>query len=353
MNIELLTDKNVDEYETFLLANPQTLLYASNKYRKFLEKLLDCESYYLLACNNYGSITGSLPIMLSRQDSHLGRIANSLPYYGSYGSIILSSNISENASYIRQSLLEHAYKTLNNLGVSAYTLITSPFDDMANYRQKCLEGCLIDHRLGQITTLPQQSEDPGATLLKMFEDPRPRNIRKAIKSGVKCRYSHSEGDMNFLYETHQDNIRSIGGIPKDKKFFDLVPEVFDESDFRIYTAEFQGRPVASLLVFYFNKTVEYFTPAIIDEFRSFQPLSLIIFEAMKDAVSLGYRYWNWGGTWLSQKGVFDFKRKWGAETREYLYFTKIFNSGIKNASKEALSKEYPNFYIIPFKELIV
>ena len=40
--------------------------------------------------------------------------------------------------------------------------------------------------------------------------------------------------------------------------------------------------------------------------------SLLIFEVMLDAVEKNYEYWNCEGTWESQKGVYDFKKKWGA-----------------------------------------
>ena len=40
-------------------------------------------------------------------------------------------------------------------------------------------------------------------------------------------------------------------------------------------------------------------------------MALILNKAFDDAKMKGYKYWNWGGTWLSQKGVFRFKKKNG------------------------------------------
>jgi lipid II:glycine glycyltransferase (peptidoglycan interpeptide bridge formation enzyme) len=120
----------------------------------------------------------------------------------------------------------------------------------------------------------------------------------------------------------------------------------------VYIGTHDGQPIAALLVFYFNGTAEYFTPVIISEHRNTQALALVIYEAMKDAVSLKKcKYWNWGGTWLSQRGVYDFKKRWGTSDYPYYYYTKLFNEGVRFSSKEALLKNYPGFFVLPFSEL--
>jgi len=72
---------------------------------------------------------------------------------------------------------------------------------------------------------------------------------------------------------------------------------------------------------------------------------------MCEANANGYKWWNWGGTWLTQDGVYRFKNKFGAVDKEYKYFIKINNRDIYNSSKEELLKEYDNFYVIPFDKL--
>jgi len=72
---------------------------------------------------------------------------------------------------------------------------------------------------------------------------------------------------------------------------------------------------------------------------------------MKDAIEKNYRYWNWGGTWKSQKGVYDFKKKWGASDKKYYYYSKIINPKILNQQAVSLLNRYPNFYTLPFEKL--
>ena len=96
-----------------------------------------------------------------------------------------------------------------------------------------------------------------------------------------------------------------------------------------------------------------YTPVIVEEHREKQPLSLLIFEAMKDASKEGYKLWNWGGTWLTQDGVYRFKSRWGTKDINYYYYTKINSERIYHCSKEELLNEYNDVFVIPFSHLKV
>ena len=107
-----------------------------------------------------------------------------------------------------------------------------------------------------------------------------------------------------------------------------------------------------MMVLYFKNTVEYFCPATEENWRSHQPLSALIHLAMCDAISeRGSRTWNWGGTWESQTGVYDFKKKWGAQDMRYEYFTQIFQNSVLKCSQAELMDNFNGFYVLNFKRL--
>jgi hypothetical protein len=346
-----LTEDMYEGYEAFLLCSNYTLLYASLVYKKFLENLLACKSAYFIALDAMDRIVGALPLMIS-QSAAYGAIANSLPFYGSNGGVVLAEGVNEiEGRNIRQILLEVSEDYIKEKGCAASTVITSPFEGDNAWYEQHYKYEFLDYRIGQVTPLPLLTDDLSEQLMMMFNDPRPRNIRKAMKSGINWYVSHKEDDLEFLCKVHHQNIAAVNGIPKDDRFFSLIPSFFGKRDYRIYIAENEGVRVAALLLFYFNKTVEYYTPAIVEEYRAIQPMSLLIFEAMKHAVQNGYQYWNWGGTWATQKGVYDFKRRWGTREYKYFYYTKIYNKNILKGSREILLSEYPYFYVLPFKEL--
>ena len=331
------------KYEDFLMNNEKTLLYVSNKYRKLLKQFLGAKDCYFLAVKN-GEIVGALPAFL-KVNSELGNVLNSLPFYGSNGGVIeLRGDY-----YVRKILLAEFYSFAKDNKCISATIITSPFEANIEFYEKETNFTYKDVRIGQITQLPENNGDVSEKIMRMVDGVRRRNIRKAIRNGIVVKEEFSEEILRFLIKTHTENISSIGGIPKPKEFFELIPKIFDyDREFKIFTAFKDNIPVASLLVFYFNKTVEYFTPAIVKEFRPLQPLSLLIFTAMQEAIKKGYKYWNWGGTWVTQESLYRFKKRWGTEDFPYYYYTKIYDRSILNVSEEKLIQEFPYFYVFPF-----
>lgn len=340
-------DKSWDEkYECFIRQSPVTLLYASVAYRQLLLDYLGADPIYLGAKDLDGSLLAVLPAFLKKNERY-GNIINSLPFYGSNGGVIEHKGNRE----IQRGLLRFFDEIALQQSCAATTIITSPLQSHDELYDRYAKYDFKDQRIGQITSLPGQTDDLAHNLISMFSDPRPRNIKKAVKSGVRVRWSRDSDDMNFLYETHCQNILAIGGIPKQRQFFEQVLTSMPKNNFKIYTANIDGKLVAALLLFYYNRTVEYFTPSILDGYRTQQPLSLVIFEAMKDAIAENYSHWNWGGTWLTQNGVYDFKKRWGTVDYPYFYYSRLYNDGLLKLTPAQLLSEYPNFYVLPFNQL--
>ncbi len=208
---------------------------------------------------------------------------------------------------------------------------------------------IIDERVGQFTLLPQQ-EDVEESLMQSFHYKTRNMIRKAQKVGVSVEVDNSA--MAFLCQTHEENMLEIGAAAKPGRFFDLIPAYFEaERDYRIYVAKIGGEPVASLLVFFYNRTVEYYTPVVKKEYRETQALSATVFRALCDAANNGFTWWNWGGTGLSQEGVYRFKSRWGTQDMRYQYFTHVSNMAVLSTPRAELLAAYPYFYVVPFSAL--
>jgi hypothetical protein len=347
IRIDILNESREEECDAFLLQDPGTLLYASNKYRKLLKAFLGEDDKYLVASDVNGNITGVLPTFIKKNKNY-GNVLNSLPFYGSYGGIIEHRGTVE----VRESLLNAFYSLAEENECVSSTLITSPFERNINYYETNLKFTYKNERIGQINELPDSGNALDNVLMKSFEEVRRRNIRKALKSAVEVKNEISLDVWEFLISTHKNNMKAIGGIAKPEHFFELIPDFFTWcTDYKIFTAYKDDQPIAALLLFYFNKTVEYFTPVVVDEYRTYQPLSLIVFEAIKDAVARGYRWWNWGGTWKNQTGVYNFKKKWGAKEYPYYYYVNVHEKGITGLSKDVVLREYPYYYVLPFDRL--
>jgi len=342
LKIDHLYSSGNDSHYQYVYRNPDSLIYGTPRFMSLIGKHLDAEPGWLIAKKNC-EIVGLLPFM--KKNGPLGPILNSLAYYGSNGGVIQHVKDDEAKAH----LISEFYKMAAEEKCISATIISNPLEKDSEFYHKHTCYDLLDERIGQITHFPDEIEPDN--LMKIFKNPRPRNIRRAMREGIEVVRSQEEESIKFLYKTHVANIESIGGLSKKKDFFDLIPKIMKKTDWMIYVARLQEQPVAALLVFYFNKTVEYFTPVVLDQYRNTQALSLSIYRAMQDAQASGFKNWNWGGTWLSQTGVYDFKKRWGTTDYPYYYYTRVYDDSVKRQTKEALLEQYPGFYVLPFSQL--
>ena len=339
IQVSITEGAGCNDFRDYVLQNSSTLIYSDPRFLELLSEHLSASCSWLVARQN-SEIVGLLPYL--KKDGPLGPVFNSLAYYGSNGGVIQVKPDSESKS----SLVDAFYMIAADDNASSATIITNPLELDSDFYNKQIEYDFRDERIGLFTHLPL-SED---LLIARFENPRPRNIRRAIKEGVTVAKGSSDA-LPFLYEIHAENMRSIGGLPKRRSFFDAIPTKMHEDDWSVFTATLDGKPIAALLLFYFNQTVEYFTPVIVETHRNTQALALAIYEAMRDAINRGFINWNWGGTWLSQGGVYDFKKRWGTSEYRYHYYTRVFNSALTSCSPEYILHHYPGFYLVPFNQL--
>lgn len=343
MQLEVSSGSGDDEINDYVSACPNSLIYSCPSFIDLISDHLEACPGWILAKNKSG-ISGALPFVQSKLGD-LGTVFNSLPYYGSNGGVLQDVQDDQAKRFLVEAYFDYA----QSQNACSATLITNPLVLDHEIYETTIKGFIRDERIGQITHLP---ENLGDELIKIFDDPRPRNIRRALKEGVQVSSGNEKVSVEFLYKVHVENMQAIGGLSKSWDFFEKLLSVMPRDLWSVYIGSRDDQPIAALLVFYFNGTAEYFTPVIISEHRNTQALALVIYEAMKDAVSQkGCKNWNWGGTWLSQGGVYDFKKRWGTSDYPYYYYTKLFNERVRSSSKEVLLKDYPGFFVLPFTEL--
>lgn len=340
--IDILKADHIERIYQFLVQQPKALLYCSPRYVALVSDYLKADYFWLALCDDE-QIIALLPVMVTI--GKFGPVYNSLAYYGSNGGVIDSTDSPSN----KQTLIAAFYRLAEETGACSATIITNPLYQDASLYENFISYDYRDQRTGQITLLDNVTD--ADSLMRRFESPRPRNIRKAIKSQVRVTRSNNRAAVESLYAIHIENMQNIGGLAKEKAFFDRLADYMQQDDWAIYEARVGDDTAASLLVLYFNHTVEYFTPVVKQEFRETQALSLVIFEAMLDAAKSGFNKWNWGGTWLTQDGVYQFKKKWGTTDYPYFYYTRVFNEAVLSSNREELLREYKGFFVLPFDVL--
>jgi hypothetical protein len=347
LNIQKLTPEFESKYQSFLQNQPRPfpLFFYSNEYRKTLKATLECEDWYFLAINDEGEILGALPSFLFRNKRY-GAVLNSLPFFGSHGGVLTLPGM--DSIVISKSLINAALSLAEAEKVVSYTVISAPFYPNSNINEGVIDFSYTTDRIGQWTPL-----DGHIEAMENIHYKTRNAIRKGAKSGFTLTCEGTDDCWNFLVDTHTSNMSGLGAVARPRRFFEAVRAHIEEgSGYKLWVARLNNKPVAALLLFYFNETVEYFTPVVVEEYRSLQPLSFIIFEAMKDAEKNGYRWFNWGGTGKQQSSLYRFKSRWGAQDIGYRYYTKIFDPQLLETPAEVLLEEYPYFFVRPFNKIV-
>jgi len=354
IEIKLLNRSIESEYKEFLENCDHAMLYHSLNYRDFLKAFLtdSAKDYYLLAFNQ-SKLIGALPTFIMNCDTY-GNVLNSLPFYGSHGSILLSRDAPPETSNKLLSALKNLCLKFN---ISLATIVDNPFNSYQVPIAESLSYDFTDQRIGQITNLPDHQISGLEEKLFSIYHSKTRNIvRKSLKNNLIFGHENSLEALEKLHKLHDENLKKIGGIAKPFSFFSAVSKTFKyDDDYRLYTAKtIDGEIVCGLLLLYFKNHVEYFVPATLDSWKNAQPLSGLIHYAMLDACNeRGSRIWNWGGTWLTQDSVYHFKSRWGTKDLPYYYYTRNFKDQkfLNDLDRVTLQQNYPWFYTLPFSAL--
>jgi len=302
IEIEMLDKTRYLEYEDFLISHEQSLFYHSTRYKDFLEDLLGCESRYLLAYDK-------------------GKIAHQV-LFREYNQFVTSNNV------VSSTVVENPINLLT----------TAPIHNMK------------DSRIGQLTSIGGY-ENYEEAIFKIIDGNRRNEIRRAQKHEVTIIEDNSQ--IDFIRLVHQNEMKKHNRKFKTDEFFCKIHKHFEPGeDFKIFIAYRENRPVAGLLMFYFNKTAEYFMPIVLEEERIFQPMSLILYHALLDAMKRHFKWFNWGGTWLTQEGVYRFKKQMGAIDYPYQYYTQINKLDILKKNPDDILKIYNDFYVYNFSEYV-
>jgi hypothetical protein len=322
--------------ESLHTAVPGALIYTSPRFIRFLEQTLDRRATWLLA-HRGDELVGAAPYF--EVSSPVGSVMSSLPFFGSNGFPVGSSPAAVEA------LLGQLRGRANSIpDLISWVVIGNPFVEVSTRAERLL-GPPADTRIGQFSDLTRENLESG------FDSSRRRNIQKATALGPDISVEMGAKALKFLVDSHAEGMREIGGRAKPPVVFENLVDCLASSEVRLATARFDGTRVAALLTLRFGQTVEYFTPTVLKEYRDTQVLSLLIYQEMLAAQEDGFSVWNWGGTWHSQQGVYEFKKRWGAEELTYSYFIHEGpNSAAAPKDFQSIHHHFPYCYVRPLVE---
>ena len=297
-------------WDAYVLACPQATFFHRAGWQKVLRQVFGHATYFLYAeCD--GCIDGVLP--LAQVKSLLfGHSLVGLPF-AVYGGVAASSEVAA------QALQAEAERIAQSLGVEHLELrhIQRRHDDWP------VQDLYVTFRK---EILPVE----GDNLLAIPRKQRAM-VRKGIKNGLR---SEIDGSVDRFFALFADNVHRHGTPALPKRYFQALSDEFGADCEVLTVVSAEGRPLSSVLSFYFRDEVLPYYAGDDEAARDLAANDFKYWELMRGACARGIKVFDYGRS-KQGTGPYAFKKNWGFEPTPMHYEYRLYK-------RDAVPQNNPN-----------
>lgn len=287
IEVKALDDTNWAAWEHFVETCPEATFFHKAGWRRVIEKSFNQKTYFLFAEEN-GEIQAILPLVHVRS--------------AIFGSGLISTAFTVGGG--SAAVNEAARRALDN---RAQRLCADLHADYVEYRgvTRAPEGwARRDDLYYSFSRNIAAKEDEN---LKQIPRKQRAVVRKALESNLGCVMENSADNFFALFSA---SVHRLGTPVQSRRFFGCLLKEFGPDHCDILTITADGKPMSSVLSFYFRDSVlPYFTGGAL-EARRIGANDLMYWRLMRSACSRGYTVFDFGRS-KTGTGPFDFKKNWG------------------------------------------
>ena len=262
----------------------------------------------LLTTNQVGQVTGFLPLCLI-QSPLTGRRLVALPY-SDYCPLLASDESVANELVTRAIELAHQYK------VRYLELRAGPNEVLAR-RTDLVETDLC------VRPLLSLSPNADAVWSKLHR-PVQQQVNKSQKLGVQVRVAQQRKDVAHYYRLHLQTYAKKHGVPAQPMqfFYSLWDSFAVNGTMQLLLAEYQGQVIAGMVIIVEGDKIVKCAYAASDKRHLYlAPNNLLMWTAIKWGCEHGYQVLDMGRTARMNKGLMDYKLRWGAIPEPLPYYS--------------------------------
>lgn len=266
-----------------------------------------------------GNITGFLPLCSMRSPLTGCRLV-ALPF--SDLCPLLAVDESSANALIDQAIL-HAQQQK-----ARYLELRTGINDVLAKRSDLAEGNLY------VRWLMPLSPDPDSVWSNLRK-PVQHQVKKSQKLGVQVRIAYLRDEVAHYYRLHLQTRCKKHGMPAQPRhyFYELWDTFAESGAMQLLLAEYQGSIIAGMVLLASGTTIRYAYGASDERCLNLAPNNLLMWTAIKLGCTLGYQTLDMGRTACNNKGLMEFKRRWGAikEPLPYYYYPQM--AGLASTSE--------------------
>ena len=292
--VRILEPGDEARWDAFVDANPEATFFHLSGWRRVIENAFRHKTYYAMAERNR-AITGVLPLTLVKTRLFGASLISNA--FCVYGGPVGADN--------------ESLQALENFAVRLMAELKVPVLEFRSFKEDRADW----PSRGDLYATFRKPIDPSHDAnLKAIPRKQRAMVRRGIQNGLQ---SEIDNDIERLYRVYAESVRNLGTPVFPKKYFEFLRAEFPErSD--IVTITSDGKPVASVMNFYFREEVLPYYGGGTADARRLAANDFMYWEVMRRACERGFRLFDFGRS-KAGTGAYDFKRYWGFEPTPLVY----------------------------------
>jgi len=317
VTVRSFTSRDRESWEAFVDVCPEATFFHRIGWKDVIESVFGHKTHYMIA-ESAGRILGILPLAEVRS-MLFGNALVSLPFCA-YGGAAVT-----------------AVEALSVLHRSARDLAAQLRVDHLELRNRTLREADWPRQGLYVTFRKEILRDVDANMLAIPRKQRAM-VRKGIKAGLK---SDVDDSVDRFFALYAANVHRHGTPPLPKRYFGALRRAFPGATEVLTVVDSRGKPVSSVLSFYFrDEVLPYYAGDDIIA-RDVAGNDFKYWELMRRACERGCRLFDYGRS-KRETGPYDFKKNWGFEP-EPLYYEYCLFRGDAVPQVNPLNPKYRAF----------
>lgn len=302
IKVSMLTQSQRARWDEFVQRCPQATFFHLSAWQDILEQVFDHRTFYLYA-ERAGEIVAVLPLAEVRSRL-FGHALTSLPFCV-YGGI--AADVDAGLDVVHE--LESKAETIARaLGVTHL-----------EYRNLQLRHEDWPRQELYVTFRKEILPDVEANMLAIPRKQRAM-VRKGIKNGL---VSAIDDGVDRFFDLYSDNVLRHGTPALSKKFFQRLKDTFGEACEVLTVTTPEGKPLSSVLSFYFRDEVLPYYAGDDMAARDLAANDFKYWELMRRACERGCKVFDYGRSKVGT-GPYSFKKNWGFEPQPLSYEYRLY-----------------------------
>ncbi len=299
IRVDATRDADRPAWQAFVDTCPEATFFHRFEWRQILEDVFGHKTHYLIARRG-DAVVGVLPLAQVRSRL-FGNALVSLPF-AVYGGAAAADDDA------RHALHAEAARRAKDLGVSHLELRNRTAAEPDWPRQDLY-----------VTFRRAIQPEVEANLLAIPRKQRAM-VRKSIQRGLA---SEIDGNADRFFDLYADNMHRHGTPPFPKRYFETLLQTFGDAAEVMTVVSPEGRPVSTVLSFYFRDEILPYYAGDRPEARELAANDFKYWELMRRACERGCKVFDYGRS-KRGTGSFDFKKNWGFEPAQLHYEYQLF-----------------------------